>query len=69
MIHVTAVRPPDVGWPMAYRCTLCGVTVFLHSPWAAKPEKGDYFVVTDLVCPNEVRAHNLRFMFGGGEVA
>lgn len=69
MIQVTAIKPPDAGWPVAYRCTLCRATVFLWSSWAAKPERGDYHVVTDLVCPNEVRAHNLQFMLGGGEVA
>lgn len=62
MIQVTAIRQPDAGWPVAYRCTACRTTVFMLVPWAAKPTYGDYLTITDLVCPNQVHAHNVRFM-------
>ena len=59
-IHVTHITPPAQGWPIAMYCPICGETTFILSPWAAKPENGDYWRMTD-ICGSEVlgQAHNL----------
>lgn len=46
-IHVTHIVPPAQGWPIAMHCPICKETTFLLSPWAAKPEKGDYWRMTE----------------------
>ena len=49
-IHVTSIVPPEQGWPIAMYCPICKVTTFVLSPWAAKPEKGDYYWKIKDVC-------------------
>ena len=44
-IHVTHIVPPAQGWPIAMYCPLCKETTFILSPWAIKPEKGDYWLM------------------------
>lgn len=63
-IHVTALTPPESGWPVAFHCPLCRETTFLLSPWACKPSDGDYWRVE--MCANETEAfrHNLQMSVG-----
>jgi hypothetical protein len=42
-IHVTSIVPPEQGWPIVAHCDMCKKTVIVLSPWAIKPEKGDYW--------------------------
>jgi len=42
-IVVTSIVPPEQGWPIAAHCDLCKKTVIVLSPWAIKPEDGDYW--------------------------
>jgi hypothetical protein len=42
-VNVTSITPPESGWPIVAHCNLCRKTVILLSPWAVKPEKGDYW--------------------------
>jgi len=42
-IVVTSIVPPEQGWPIVAHCDLCKKTVIVLSPWAIKPEKGDYW--------------------------
>ena len=59
-IYVTKIVPPEQGWPIAMHCPICRETTFILSLYAAKPEKGDYWRMTD-ICGSEVlgQAHNL----------
>jgi hypothetical protein len=64
-IHVTHITPPAQGWPIAMHCPICRETTFLLSPWAAKPEKGDCWRMTetcgsDLLC----EMHNIQMAYG-----
>jgi hypothetical protein len=73
MIHVTAIVPPAQGLPIAMYCPICKETTFMLSPWAIKPERGDYWVINDQ-CASEENSyrHNIqmamkvpqRMMFG-----
>jgi len=60
-IHVTAIVPPEQGWPVAFHCPICKETTFLLSPWAIKPEKGDYWRINE-TCGSEEHhmQHNMR---------
>ncbi len=42
-IVVTNIVPPEQGWPIVAHCALCHKTEIILSPWAVKPEKGDYW--------------------------
>jgi hypothetical protein len=42
-IHITSIVSPESGWPIVAHCDLCRKTVIVLSPWAIKPEKGDYW--------------------------
>jgi hypothetical protein len=42
-INITSIVPPEQGWPIVAHCDLCKKTVIVLSPWAIKPEKGDYW--------------------------
>ena len=45
-IFVTSITPPaDYGWPIACHCDICKTTTFVYSPYAIKPEKGDYWLM------------------------
>ncbi len=70
-IHVTAIAPPEQGWPVAYYCPLCKETVFLLSPYACKPtvdgkEYEGYHVLTDM-CAHETLGfkHNMELGMKG----
>lgn len=58
-IYVTSItQPADYGWPIACHCDICKTTTFIYSPYAIKPEKGDYW----LICVHEELAtqHNIQ---------
>src|SRR5271157_4313805 len=42
-VHITSIVPPESGWPIVAHCDLCKKTVIVLSPWAIKPEDGDYW--------------------------
>ena len=42
-INITSIVPPEKGWPIVAHCDLCKKTVIVLSPWAIKPEDGDYW--------------------------
>jgi hypothetical protein len=42
-VHIESIVPPESGWPIVAHCDLCKKTVIVLSPWAIKPEKGDYW--------------------------
>lgn len=60
-IHITSIVPPEHGWPIAMHCPICKETTFLLSPWAIKPERGDYLRMSD-VCASDVfgDTHNIQ---------
>ena len=60
-IHVTHITPPEQGWPIAMHCPICRETTFLLSPWAAKPERGDYWRMKE-TCGSDVlcEMHNIQ---------
>jgi hypothetical protein len=58
-IYVTSITPPESGWPFALHCPLCKETVFILSPWAIKPEKGDYWRIEG-TCGNEDDATRMK---------
>ncbi len=64
-IHVTALAPPEQGWPVACHCSICKETVFLLSPWATKPKDGDYWKME--ICTSEKFGyiHNMQFGMKG----
>ena len=48
-------------------CPICKVTTFLLSPWAIKPEKGDYWRMNDTCASDEhYREHNLKMIMDRG---
>ena len=55
-IHVTRMKDPDSGWPMAFYCPLCKATTFALSPYAIKPTEGDYLKVNGM-CMSEEHGH------------
>ena len=59
-INITSIVPPEQGWPIVAHCDLCKKTVIVLSPWAIKPEKGDYWKMegTCLDEENHIR-HNM----------
>ena len=60
-IVITSIVPPEQGWPIAMHCPICKVTTFLLSPWAIKPEKGDYWKMNDVCASDEhFHEHNMR---------
>lgn len=42
-VNITSIVPPEQGWPIVAHCDMCKKTVIVLSPWAIKPEKGDYW--------------------------
>ena len=42
-------------------CPICKETTFIISPWAIKPEKGDYWLMND-TCGSEEHWHNLTMV-------
>ena len=52
-IHVTAITPPEQGWPVAFYCPICKETTFLLSPWAIKPKEADYIKMNDTCASDE----------------
>jgi hypothetical protein len=63
-IHVTHITPPAQGWPIAMHCPICRETTFILSPWAAKPEKGDYWRMKE-TCGSDVlcEMHNIQMAY------
>jgi hypothetical protein len=63
-IHVTHIVPPAQGWPIAMHCPICKETTFILSPWAAKPEKGDYLRMKE-TCGSDVlcEMHNIQMAY------
>ena len=63
-IHVTHITPPEQGWPIAMHCPICRETTFLLSPWAAKPERGDYWRMKE-TCGSDVLSemHNIQMAY------
>lgn len=59
-VIITKIVPPEYGWPIVAHCNICKHTVIVFSPWAAKPECGDYWQM-DGVCLDEelCMKHNL----------
>ena len=47
-IQVTSIVPPESGWPIMAHCSICQKTVILLSPWAIKPEHGDYWRLNEM---------------------
>jgi hypothetical protein len=58
-IHVTSIVSPDQGWPIAMHCPICKKTTFLLSPWAIKPEKGDYWRMNEICADSEEHTYNM----------
>lgn len=44
-IHITKIEQPDTGAVIALRCDKCKAVTYLWSPYAKKPEDGDYFLI------------------------
>jgi hypothetical protein len=59
-VHITSIIPPEQGWPIVAHCDLCRKTEIVLSPWAMKPEKGDYWKM-DGTCLDEEKhiRHNM----------
>ena len=57
-IHITSITPPEQGWLIAMYCPICKVTTFVLSPYAIKPEKGDYWRMTKMCADSD--KHNLE---------
>jgi hypothetical protein len=63
-IHVTSIVPPEQGWPIAAHCTHCRNTVIVLSPYAKKPEDGDYYMLKGTCLDEEMNVqHNLYPQF------
>ena len=64
-IHITSIVPPESGWPIVAHCDLCKKTVIVLSPWAIKPEDGDYWRME--MCGDETLAfeHNMKLGMKG----
>src|ERR1700677_179444 len=59
-IHVTAIVPPEQGWPIVAHCKLCQKTEIILSPWAIKPEDGDYWKMEGMCLDEELHMkHNM----------
>lgn len=56
-INVTNIVPPEQGWPIAMYCPICKETTFVLSPWAIKPQDGDYFKMNETCARDE--KHNM----------
>jgi len=64
-IHVTFIVTPEQGWPVAYHCPLCKRTDIVLSPWAIKPEDGDYWRI-NAECVSEEFGHRHSMMLAMG---
>ena len=64
-IHITSITPPESGWLMSFYCPLCRETWFRLSPWAIKPEDGDYWRIQ--MCGSDVEGfrHNMQLGMKG----
>jgi hypothetical protein len=64
-INITSIVPPESGWPIVAHCDLCKKTVIVLSPWAIKPEDGDYWRME--MCGDETLAfeHNMKLGMKG----
>jgi hypothetical protein len=60
-IFVTSIVPPEQGWTIAIHCPICKETTFLLSPYAIKPERGDYWIMNQM-CANDAEGglHNMQ---------
>ena len=63
-VNITSIVPPEQGWPIVAHCDLCKKTVIVLSPYAVKPEKGDYFLLKGTCLDEELNVkHNLYPQF------
>ena len=63
-IHITSFVPTESGWPIVAHCDLCKKTVIVLSPWAIKPEKGDYWKLEGTCLDEEEHIkHNLPIWY------
>ena len=51
-IYITSIVHPEQGWPIVAHCDICHETVIVLSPYAIKPENGDYYLMNG-TCLNE----------------
>ena len=59
-IYITSITPPGQGWPIAAHCVHCRKTVIILSPYAAKPEDGDYWLLKGTCLDEELcMKHNM----------
>ena len=59
-IHITFIVPPEQGWPIVAHCDLCHKTEIVLSPWAKKPDDGDYFLMNGTCLDEEKHIkHNM----------
>ena len=59
-IHITSIVPPEQGWPIVAHCDLCHKTEIVLSPWAKKPDDGDYFLMNGTCLDEEKHIkHNM----------
>lgn len=63
-IVVTSIVPSADGWPVAYYCPLCCMTVIVLQPYAVEPEKGGYYRVFG-ICVSETLgpSHNILLAY------
>ena len=59
---ITSIKPPDEGWPIVVYCEVCEKIEIVLSPFALKPEKGDYWFIRGMcIDPDDETAtrHNI----------
>ena len=73
-IHVTAIVPPESGWPIAMYCPICKETTFILSPWSLKPtvdgKEFEGYHKMNGMCASEVHGneHNMQLAIKGCDV-
>ena len=60
MVQITKIVQPEIGWPLAMHCKHCQKTVLVLSPWAAKPEDGDYWLME--ICIDNCKASRAEML-------
>jgi hypothetical protein len=72
-INITSIVPPESGWPIVAHCELCRKTVIVLSPWAVKPEDGDYWKMNGTCLDEDLHIkHNMYpqkwYPWGDGKI-
>ena len=63
-IFITSIVPPEHGWPIVAHCVHCRKTEIVLSPWAKKPDDGDYFLLKGTCLDDELNMqHNMYPQF------